>query len=256
MPEISSGMWMWQIDCRILDKFNILLPPNIHCHLIWRFTCHSTTSESTKELDRETAQLGLFQKQFFFYCGGLNQQVGPALQKHCLTYGLKLFQSNTPNHHLALLAAKIIWCPNTNSKEILYTKHRQGNSKDTTIKDCMYMYAICVSIFSIIIMIVTVVQCHHSCHVAWSSTLLTCNIAQTKKLIIICAIPVKKSRQFGLISRMLWWAASLHYLLRTKLTKKTYGSVNSYLTSVQPLALLKAIFRPQTAPLAREWPKP
>ena len=54
-------------------------------------------------------------------------------------------------------------------------------SKDTTIKNCMYMYEICVSIFSIIIIIVIVVQCHYSYHVAWSLMLLSCNIAQTKK---------------------------------------------------------------------------
>jgi hypothetical protein len=98
-------------------------------------------------------------------------------------------------------------------------KVSQLASKDTTIKDCTYMYAICVSIFSIIIMIVIVVQCHHSFHVSWSSTLLNCNIAQTKKQMIICTISMKKSRQFGLISRVLWWASSLHLLPRTKLTK-------------------------------------
>ena len=54
--------------------------------------------DSNNELDRETAQLCLFQKRFCFYCGGLKQQVGPALEQHCITCGLKLFRSNTPNH--------------------------------------------------------------------------------------------------------------------------------------------------------------
>ena len=68
-------------------------------------------------------------------------------------------------------------------------------------------------------------------------------------------IPVKKSRRFGLISRVLQWASPLH-LPRTKLMTKPYGSVDTYLTRVQPLALLKAVFGPQTAPLTREWPRP
>ena len=66
---------------------------------------------------------------------------------------------------------------------------------------------------------------------------------------------MKKSRRFGLISRVLRWASPLH-LLRTELTTKPYGSVDTYLTRVQPLALLKAIFGPQTASLTREWPWP
>ena len=105
---------------------------------------------------------------------------------------------------------------------------------------------------------------HHNCCVALS--LLSCSIdiiivvvAQSsnppKKQTIIHAIPVKKSRRFGLISRVLQWAGPLH-LLRTKLMTKPYSSVDTYLTRVQPLALLKAIFGPQTAPLTREWPQP
>ena len=47
--------------------------------------------DNNNELDRETAQLCLFQKQFCFYCGGLKQQEGPALEQHCITCGLKLF---------------------------------------------------------------------------------------------------------------------------------------------------------------------
>ena len=66
---------------------------------------------------------------------------------------------------------------------------------------------------------------------------------------------MKKNRRFGPISRVLRWASPLH-LPRTKLTTKPYGSVDTYLTRVQPLALLKAIFGPQTAPLTREWPQP